>query len=129
MDIVPNDTERIGLSEASAHQEHEACIQVCMDCAKVCTDLVDHCLQVGGDLAQPCHVRQLLVCARLCETTAHVLLLHSAEDRLVCSTCAEICQHTAEDLEVYERDEKMRFATHLTRRCAESCAEVAKHPH
>ncbi len=60
-----------------AHQitaEVRQCIDNCVDCHNICTETANHCLTLGGAHADAAHIRLLLDCAEICQTSADFML-------------------------------------------------------
>jgi hypothetical protein len=100
------------------------CIDICQECHSVCLETVIHCLQMGGEHAEPNHIRLLLDCAEICQTSANFMLRGSDLHGLTCATCAEVCDRCAEDCERFD-DAQMKRCAETCHRCAESCREMA----
>ena len=105
--------------------EVERCIKNCEDCHHVCIEAVQHCLEKGGRHAEASHVRLLLDCAQICQTSADFLLRGSDLHPLTCGACAEVCARCAEACDRMGDDEAMRRCAEACRRCAESCRQMA----
>ncbi len=60
----------------------EECIQNCLDCYRVCLEMVTHCLQMGGRHAEASHIRLLLDCVEICRTSADFMLRGSPRHHL-----------------------------------------------
>ena len=101
----------------------EDCIKECMDCAKVCTETVYQCLELGGKQTEPKHIAMLTNCARICSTSAHFMITGSEQHSLVCDVCAQICTACADDCEALGNE--MQECIDACRSCAESCQEMA----
>jgi hypothetical protein len=116
-----------GMQQATAHMsvEMENCIQNCDDCHAICTSTLAHCLQMGGEHATHSHIRLLLDCAQICQTSADFMLRGSALHHRTCAVCAEVCDRCAEDCEKYHDDETMRQCAEMCRQCAGSCRSMA----
>ena len=82
-----------------------ACIQECQNCHNVCTETIAHCLEMGGDHAEPNHIRLLLDCAEICQTSANFMLRMSEFHGQTCGVCAEVCERCAEDCERFGDDQ------------------------
>jgi hypothetical protein len=52
-------------------QDLEQCIDNCQQCHEVCLRTVNYCLQKGGRHAEPAHIRLMLDCIEICETSAN----------------------------------------------------------
>lgn len=103
---------------------HE-CIDNCSDCHDVCLTTVVHCLSMGGEHAAPDHIRMLLDCAQICDTSRDFMLRGSPRHHETCGLCAEICIACAEECEALGGEEMQRCAE-ACRRCAESCRTMAQ---
>lgn len=111
-----------------AHQissEVRQCIENCEECHSICTETVDHCMELGGKHVQAKHIRLLLDCAEICQTNADFMLRSSNFHPRTCTVCAEICQRCADECErLANGDELMRRCAEICRRCAESCKKM-----
>lgn len=105
--------------------EMKRCIENCDECHRVCVETVQHCLQKGGHHAEASHIRLLLDCAQICQTSEDFMLRGSDLHPLTCGACAEVCARCAEDCERMADDEMMRRCAEVCRRCAESCRQMA----
>lgn len=103
------------------------CIEACTTCHQVCVETVSYCLQQGGDHAAPEHIRLLLDCAEICQTSANFMVRGSEHHALTCGVCAEICEMCAESCEALGEDAQMQRCAEECRRCAASCREMAGH--
>src|SRR5690242_11551329 len=68
-----------------------ACIEVCLDCHKACLQTIPYCLQHGGMHAEPNHIRVMMDCAEMCQTSANFMLRGSDLHSRTCGVCAEVC--------------------------------------
>jgi hypothetical protein len=102
------------------------CIEECLACYGTCVTTVPHCLELGGKHADPAHIRLLLDCADICQTSASFMLRGSEHHARTCGVCAEVCRACAEDCERLAGDDPaMRQCAEACRRCEESCREMA----
>ena len=101
------------------------CIDACIECHRVCEETVIYCLQQGGEHTEPSHIRLLLDCAEICQTSANFMLRGSDLHMRTCGVCAEACEQCAADCERMGSDEQMRICAETCRRCAESCSAMA----
>ena len=117
------------MSSHTTHQmgpEMQQCIQNCMECHRICLETVAHCLQMGGKHAEATHIRLLLDCVEICQTSANFMIRGSDLHARTCAVCAEVCERCAEDCErIGSDDEQMRRCAEMCRRCAESCRRMA----
>ncbi len=109
--------------QTSSEMQH--CIQNCQECHRICLETVTHCLQVGGPHAEASHIRLLLDCAQVCQTSADFMLRVSEFHPRVCDICAEVCERCAQDCERFGDDPMMQRCAEACRRCAESCRRMA----
>ena len=75
--------------------------------------------------AEAAHIRLLLDCAEICQTSANFMLRGSDLHARVCAVCAEVCERCAQDCETFEED-FMQACAQECRRCAESCRRMAQ---
>lgn len=100
------------------------CAQHCLNCYRICLDTVtSHCLERGGDHAEPRHVRLMLDCAELCRTAADFVIRHSEVHGQICRLCAQLCERCASECDAFA-DDRMRACAELCRECAASCMEA-----
>jgi len=104
------------------------CIRMCSDCHRACMETLVYCMQQGGRHAEPNHLRLLMDCAQICQTSADFMLRGSDLHYATCAACAEVCQRCADDCERMGRgDNRMAACAEECRRCAESCRHMAAH--
>ena len=101
------------------------CIQECQRCHDICTETVTHCLEMGGDHAEPRHLRLRLDCAEICQTCANLMLRGSDLHGQVCAVCADVCERCAEDCARFGDDQTMQQCVEVCSHCAQSCREMA----
>lgn len=113
------------MQHETQHSENmEQCIQNCLDCHHICLETVTHCVQMGGKHAEAEHIRLLLDCSEICQTSANFMIRGSEFHSRTCGVCAEVCQRCAEDCDRFE-EEFMKQCAEMCRRCAESCRQMA----
>lgn len=106
--------------------EMQQCIQNCMECHRICTEMVSHCLSLGGQHAESPHITLLLDCANICATSADFMIRGSQYHGRTCGVCAEVCAACADDCErIAGGDEMMMRCVEVCRRCADSCKQMA----
>lgn len=118
-------------STVQAHWEPQKnrmqeCTENCIECHRVCLETVLWCLQEGGDHAVASHIKLLLDCAEICQTSANFMVRGSDFHTRTCRVCAEICERCAESCEQMGEGELMRQCVEACRRCARSCREMAE---
>jgi hypothetical protein len=107
------------------NQEMQQCIQNCLDCHSICLNTVTYCLQKGGQHAEPAHIRLMLDCAEICQTSANFMLRNSDLHSRICGVCAEVCDRCAQDCGRMGDDTQMKACADMCRRCAESCRQMS----
>lgn len=105
--------------------EMQECIQNCTDCHTSCLQTAQHCLQMGGKHAEANHIRMLLDCAEICQTSANFMTRMSQFHGRTCGACAEICEACAKDCDRFADDQTMRACADMCRRCSDSCRRMA----
>jgi hypothetical protein len=107
----------------------QECIQACTTCHGICLETITHCLQKGGRHAEPGHIRLLMDCAQICQTSADFMLRGSDFHTSTCGLCAEICERCAASCDQFGDDEMMKRCADACRMCAQSCREMAHSGH
>lgn len=115
---MPHTTEKMSA-------DMQRCIEECSNCHDVCTTTIQHCLEMGGDHAEASHIRLLLDCVQICETSADFMLRGSDLHAQICAACAEVCERCAQECDRFD-DDFMKQCAEACRRCAESCRMMAK---
>lgn len=111
-------------------QHHQECIQNCLNCLKICTECVIHCLEKGGKHSEKSHINLMLSCALLCETHAKLMMRNCGFSSKVAAICAQACRDCAEDcLKIDETDEMMKKCAEICKVCSESCEREAQEHH
>ena len=117
---VESDMEE-GLDEELELETIEACVAACNDCSRVCLGHVRHCLDIGGDHADPDHIAMLLTCAQVCRTAAELMTLDSEWHPTFCDLCAQVCEECADACAAMD---DMQECTAACRQCAQSCRRM-----
>ncbi len=110
---------------AHSKERMQECIDNCLECHTACLQEVARCLAQGGDHAAEEHIRVLLDCAQMCQTSADFMLRNSPLFSAVCAACAEVCERCAESCERFPDDREMVACAKVCRKCAASCREMA----
>ncbi|ABI59576.1 protein of unknown function DUF326 [Nitrosomonas eutropha C91] len=105
------------------NSEMQSCINACNRCHQTCLhEAMTHCLESGGKHVAPDHMRLMLNCAEICQTSANFMLSNSSLSSQVCRVCAEVCDACAKSCEqVGDMDE----CINTCRECADSCHQMA----
>ena len=112
-------------SGSAMSEDMQQCIQSCMECHRICLETVAYCLQMGGPHAEVSHIRTLLDCAEICQTSANFMIRGSELHGRTCAVCAEVCERCAQSCAQMGDDAQMQACADVCRRCAESCQRMA----
>lgn len=113
------------MTHSQMSQEMQECIDNCLNCHSTGVEAINHCLQIGGPHAEPTHIRLLMDCAQVCQTSADFMLRMSDLHPETCGVCADVCERCAIDCERFGDDETMKACAQVCRKCAESCRSMA----
>ena len=98
-------------------------IKACLDCHSMCLRMaMTYCLERGGRHVEQKHLRLMLNCAELCQTSANFMLSDSPLHGRVCAVCAEACDACAKSC---EQVGDMRECVEECRSCAKSCRTMS----
>lgn len=103
----------------------EQCIEEGKNCHHVCLETVAYCLQQGGRHAEVSHIRALLDCAEICQTTVNLMCRNSDFHERICAVCAEVGERCAQSCDQFGDDAQMKACAEACRRCAASCRRMA----
>lgn len=110
--------------EGPRNEDMQRCIELCLECYRVCIGTLRYCLTQGGPHAAEPHVRLLLDCIEICRTSADFMLRGSELHARTCAACAEVCARCADDCARFD-DATMQRCVEVCRRCAEACRRMA----
>lgn len=111
--------------EAIANDHLSRCLDLCRQCHEVCLATLAYCLRTGGDHAQEQHLRLMMDCAEICQTSANLMLRESGFHARTCGLCAEVCESCADACGKFESDATMQQCADLCRDCAAACREIS----
>jgi hypothetical protein len=103
----------------------QRCIEDCLDCHDICLETIAYCLDRGGTYAETEHIRLLLDCVEICQTSADFTLCGSELHGRTCDICAEVCDRCAQRCESFGDEAIIYECAEVCRRCAESCRQMA----
>jgi hypothetical protein len=103
----------------------QSCIDACQACHEVCIETIQHCLKMGGKHASPEHIRTLMDCVQICETSADFMLRQSELHAHTCAACAAVCDRCAASCDALGGAE-MKNCAEACRRCADECRRMAQ---
>ena len=112
------------MANATTQRSHtmEQCIENCINCHRVCLETAArHFRGERSPQLEESHVRLLLDCAEICQTSANFMLRGSPYHPITCLACAELCRACEESCRtIAGEDEQLGL-------CADACAECAQH--
>ena len=94
------------------------------DCAAICLQTIQYCLEQGGEHTEPTHMQLLLDCADICQTTAAFAARRSQNHVGVTSACADICDLCASACEKFQDDPQMKACANQCFLCAAACRQM-----
>ncbi len=112
-------------TESTMTQAMRECIEECTRCHNICTETAQHCLSLGGEHVSPEHIKTLLDCAQICQTSADFLSRESEFHISTCAVCAEICRACERECRKMGKDPLMKKCADACASCAESCERMA----
>jgi Domain of Unknown Function (DUF326) len=102
----------------------EQCIENCLRCHRMCLEVAARHFR-GEATLEAAHLRLLLDCAEICETSASFMIRGSDLHPETCAACATICEACADECDRHGEDPHMAACAEICRRCAQSCREMA----
>ena len=109
----------------------EQCIENCTHCHRICLETAARHFRGERGAAQghEAHVRLLLDCAEICQTSANFMLRGSDLHGHTCAACAAVCDRCAEECDKLGEDPHMAACAEICRACAQTCREMAAATH
>lgn len=96
------------------------------NCYKTCAKTITHCLEMGGEHANPGHIKVLMDCAKICHLSTDFMIRESTHHKQICGVCAEICSACADRCERLGPDDQlMQDCARICRECAKTCGQMA----
>lgn len=106
---------------------HEAAITACQECHLTCQRvLAYHGDEEGGKQLSPRHIKRMMACLELCQTTANMLVIRAPLVDQLCELCAQLCEQCATSCEAKEH-EAMKECAAACRRCAKALRDESHH--
>ena len=112
-------------------QNLEQCIENCTRCHRICLETAAlHFRGEGGPGQTPeSHIRLLLDCAEICQTSANFMIRGSDLHARTCAACAEVCERCADECDKHGEDPHLAACAEICRACARTCREMAAASH
>jgi hypothetical protein len=108
--------------------EDQAFVRACSECERVCFETVDHCITLGGSLADVRDIQLLRNCARVCRNGAASWKVGSRLYSQVLHAAARLCAECATTCERVTGDRQLKICADMCRACAASCERMAERP-
>ncbi|NOK00783.1 MULTISPECIES: four-helix bundle copper-binding protein [Myxococcus] len=105
----------------NADSDMRQCIEDCLACHRVCMETLTYCLGMGGKHAEARHLRLLMDCAEICQTSANFMLRDSELHSRTCFACSEVCGRCAESCAQMGEDVVMKACADMCTQCSDSC--------
>lgn len=97
-------------------------VDVCNHCHATCLHTATtYCLEIDGQPVDSDHLRLLLNCAEICQTSVNLQLSGSSFDVAMCSLCAEVCDACAKSCRSIAN---MEICEAACLECAASCRRI-----
>jgi hypothetical protein len=105
----------------------EQCIENCTRCHRICLETAARHFrgEGGAGKVDESHIRLLIDCAEICQTSADFMVRGSDLHPHTCDACAAVCDRCADECDKHGEDPHMAACAEICRRCAESCREMA----
>lgn len=98
-------------------------IKNCLDCHGMCVQMATNfCPDRGGRHVEREHLKLMVNCADICQTSANFMLSDSPLAGRICAACAEVCEACARSC---EQVGDMRDCVDQCRRTARSCKAMS----
>jgi hypothetical protein len=101
------------------------CIESTSECYTVCAETIDYCLNGARVMTEPEHVRFLIDCCEVCQTTQNTLLRASELGIMMAAVCVEACEQLAASLRAIDGDDQLEACAEVCDRTANCCSQLA----
>lgn len=114
------------MSKLEVSTEMRKCIDLCLDCHAVCTEVASRIMYNSMQHSEGKRLVVLLDCAQICLTHADFIARQSEHYSELAKLCADICRQCTKSCEQHvDADEKMKECASICRKCEESCRKMA----
>ena len=118
--MAEEERERLAISP-----EMRQCVEATSDCYTVCTETLTHSLN-SGLLSEQEHIRLLIDCCEICQTTQNTLLRASDLGIMLSAVCVEACEKVAESCRrIDTSDEQLNACAEMCDHTANCCRQLA----
>lgn len=100
-------------------------IIACQDCHLICREaLALHGDEAGGSQLSPRHIKRVMACIEICQTTANLLVIRAPMSDQLCELCAHLCEQCATSCRAIDLD-IMKRCVAACQRCARACYDAS----
>ncbi len=102
-------------------------IDACHGCHQACLEtLAYHGHETGGRQLSHQHIKRLMACIELCQTTANMLVIRAPLVEQLCEICAHVCEQCATSCRAIDL-KSMKDCASACDHCASACFEESAH--
>ncbi|MBA2404621.1 MAG: four-helix bundle copper-binding protein [Bdellovibrionales bacterium] len=103
----------------------EEAIQNALECGRVATFCLQHCLSMGGKHGEQRHITLLKECSDITKIAISFMIENSDFSHDICGICARICDACADSChDLDPHDSVMEDCIIACRKCADSCRNM-----
>lgn len=105
--------------------KHKQAIDACLACHITCQEMLAyHGDETGGRQLSSQHIKRLMACIEICQTTANLLAIRAPLSEQLCEICAHICEQCATSCAAIE-NKAMHKCADVCRDCSRACYEAS----
>lgn len=105
--------------------KHKQAIESCHTCHITCQEMLAyHGDETGGRQLSSQHIKRLMACIEICQTTANLLAIRAPLSEQLCEICAHICEQCATSCAAIE-NKAMHKCADICRDCSRACYEAS----
>lgn len=109
--------------------DRDSCIQISLECYRLCLETFNYCLKQGGKHLAPPHLAILIDCAHICRINADFLIRSSLFQLDLNKLSATLCLQCADSCDAVDPyDPKLRRCSALCRDYADACTGLISSP-
>ena len=103
----------------------EYAIKNALECYRVCSTCLQHCLALGGKHSEHGHITVMIECAQVCQIASSFMIATSDFVHDVAGICARLCDACADSChDIDPEDPHMVACMVACRQCADSCRNM-----
>lgn len=121
METIKQQNEQLNRLSVNA----EEAIRNALECYRVCSTCLQHCLALGGKHSEHSHVMLLIECADVCRVTSSFMISTSSFVHDMSGICARLCDACSDSChDIDPEDPHLNACMVACRRCADSCRNM-----